>query len=467
MATIFDRAPAAPAAVDLSGLLSEVAGRLRGIPDRWVKAEVSEIKSNAAGHTYMQLIQKDGEGPSSAVVATVRAVVWRSAAGILRDFQQVTGSPLSQGMTIVFHCAVVFHKVYGLQLNIDAIDTDFALGLRERQRRETIEYLSKTGLMGLQGKLPLPYLPGRIALVTSQTAAGYGDFLKHLSENRWGFRFETELYPALMQGDAAPASIIEAMSLAVASGAGLILVFRGGGADSDMFCFDDCALCEAVCRCPVPVFSAVGHEKDHHVIDDCAAASFKTPTALADHLLTWVSSFEDAVTVFRDGIRDAAARRIFDAEKTIGSWQVAQARRFLLQCDGMNLEVKDILAGIGKGVTKRRTDMEAVTRDCLVDVVRAVEGRARAVDAVVTGLQGNIAFAVRSVLKDADSTVEKECLKIEAADPRKILSQGYVLAVDAEGNVLKGASSRSVGEAFMLRHADGRWDCRVEGVVRK
>jgi len=352
-------------------------------------------------------------------------------------------------------------------LTIDDIDTDFALGLRERQRREIIEYLSKTGLMALQRALPLPYLPGRIALVTSQTAAGYGDFLKHLDENRWGFRFETELYPALMQGDAAPASIIEAMALAAASGAGLILVFRGGGADSDMFCFDDRALCEAVCRCPVPVLSAVGHEKDHHVIDDCAAASFKTPTALADHLLTWVSSVEDAVTVFRDGICDAAARKVTDAQKVLSACQVAQARRFLSVCDAMDMCVKDILADIGKGVTQRRTAMEALARDCLVDVMRAVEGRSRAVDAIVRDLQGNIAFAVRSVLKDADSTVEKECLKIEAADPRKILSQGYVLAVDAEGNVLKGVSSRDVGEAFMLRHADGRWDCRVEGVVRK
>lgn len=449
----------------LSQVLGTVADRIRGLSGLWVKAEVAECKTNVSGHTYMTLIEKgDGDGP---MLAKVQAVVWRSASRILDDFHRATGSPVGSGMTLVFRCSVVFHKVYGLQLNIEGIDLDFALGERERRRRETVAYLSSSGLMSRQGKLPLSYLPERIALVTSLSAAGFGDFMKHLDENPWGYRFGCELFPAVMQGDQAPESIVEAMNLAVSSGASLVLVFRGGGADSDMFCFDDRELCEAVCRCPVPVFSAVGHEKDHHVIDDCAAASFKTPTALADHLLTWVSSLEDAVTACRDNIRDAVARRIFDVEKALGSWQVAQARRFLLQRDAMDLEAKDILAGIGKGVTKRRTDMEAVTRDCLVDVVRAVEGRARAVDAVVTGLQGNIAFAVRSVLKDADSTVEKQCLKIEAADPRKILSQGYVLAVDAEGNVLKGASSRNVGEAFMLRHADGRWDCRVEGVVRK
>lgn len=477
---------ASASSMDLLSLLHIVEDRLRGIGSFWVKAEVSSVNEKG-GHWYLEFIQKD-ETPfgGAAVSAVARGVIWRGHAGILERFARETGRRLAAGMTIVFHATVKFSARWGLSLDIDDIDTDFSLGLREKERRETLRYLQDSGLMDLQKKLVLPYLPDRIAVVSSASAAGYGDFMRHLEGNDRGFVFPVELFPAIMQGEAAPASIAEALGLAASSGAGLVLILRGGGADSDMFCYDDRSLCEAVCRCSVPVICAVGHEKDRHICDDVAFSSEKTPTAMAGMLISWVSGVEDAVVSVRDSIARLAADRVRDDEAAVTGLLSSVQRTLATKVSSMErpanvafLGIQGALAarcrdflsaasalskGIASSLRLRALSEASSVRAIQMVVVKAVGGRLDRGMKEVDRVRANVAYVAGGVIRERDSEVEKLVMMIEAADPRKILKQGYVLAVDRSGNVLKGAAARKAGEEFILRHMDGRWDCRVEDV---
>ena len=298
--------------VELIDIQEEIGCRLEGI-ECWVRVEI-ESHSESRGHHYLGLIQKAERG---AIVAKARGVIWAFRAGILEDFRLAAGKSLAAGMSVVVKAEVDFHPVYGLSLNISDIDTTFATGEREKEKQRTIKRLTDEGLMDRQKSLTLPILPSRMAVISSSTAAGYGDFCRQLETNARAFRFNYDLIPSLMQGEQAPQSIAKGIELAAAQGIyDLILVFRGGGAESDLYCYDEYDMAYAIATCPVPVLTAIGHERDFHIADMVAYEHFKTPTALAVHLIDWYSEVEDTVNDALDGIltaaREAAAR--VDAE---------------------------------------------------------------------------------------------------------------------------------------------------------
>lgn len=427
----------------------------------WVKAEVAECKRAAAGHFYLTFVEKSAP-PASAEVARASGQIWSSRAGIVEAFRRETGLVLSAGMTILFHCTVRYSARWGLGLDVDAIDASFSLGRRERERRETLEYLSRSGLLALQKGLPLPYFPGRIAVISSESAAGWGDFVRHMESNGRGYRLDYELLPAVMQGDSAPSSIICALGYAVDDGADVIVILRGGGADSDMFCFDDRALCEAICRCPVPVFCAVGHEKDHHICDDAAFGSERTPTAMADMLVGWVARCEDEVEALRVSVVRAAASWLGSEDAVVGR-MLSSVRRGLAEAvRAEEVGVMSVLRFLGQALGRRVRSLEQEAEGCRRAVVSSAGKRVLSDEAAVGSVRDAVSFAARMIIKDKDAAVSAIGDRVSAADPRKILELGYALAVDEGGRILKGVSSREAGERFRLRHLDGFWGCVVE-----
>ncbi|MBR1926510.1 MAG: exodeoxyribonuclease VII large subunit [Bacteroidales bacterium] len=293
--------------VDLTALLKDgIESVVPGLV--WVKAEISELNLRRNGHCYLELSQS-GAG---VVLAKVRATIWASRWNYIDQcFKGVTGSSLGVGMEVLFRGQVVFHPVYGLSLNVDDVDPDFTLGANERQRRLTIERLAKEGLMDLQRELALPELPYSLAVVSAPGAAGLRDFEKHLLENEYGFVFKVDLFEALMQGDQAADSMIisleEIQSSPVRYDA--VLILRGGGSELDLACFDDYDLAVAIARCPIPVFTAVGHDKDYHVADMVANTFVKTPTALADLFLDCYIAEDQRISSLESRIRLAFSGR--------------------------------------------------------------------------------------------------------------------------------------------------------------
>lgn len=296
--------------VDLARLMALLKAGVEDVfPDRvWVRAEIASLNRKQNGHCYLELSQSEG----GMVVSKAKATIWASRwPWIDSCFREVTGSPLAPGMEILARVQVNFHPLYGLSLNIDEVDPDFTLGASEKQKRLTIKKLTEEGLMDLQKELSLPPLPYSLALVSAPGAAGLGDFMHHLEDNEYGFVFDVDFFEALMQGEQAADSMVIALEqIASADKAyDAVLILRGGGSDLDLACFDDYYLAESIARCPIPVVTAIGHDKDYHVADMVAHTFVKTPTALADLFIDCFIAEDQRISSLESRLRMAFSGR--------------------------------------------------------------------------------------------------------------------------------------------------------------
>ena len=311
--------------LELKELLARVKeGVEDAFPDRyWVKAEIGSWSPKANGHCYLTLTQSDRGKP----VADIRAMIWKWNFPQLKAFfEQESGQPLQAGITVLVRVQVSFSEMFGFSLFIDDIDPAFTVGEQALAKKKTIEKLTAGGYLEMQQELALPRLPYRLAVITSKTAAGYGDFRRHLLENEAGYAFRLDLYEALMQGEQAPASIISALLEAQEQPCDAILLLRGGGSEMDLACFDDYDLAVAIATCPAPVVTAIGHDRDFHIADLVANRSVKTPTALADLFLDAYAAEDALLDDLQARVRRAVADRVNAMVRKVDS--LAQRLRF-------------------------------------------------------------------------------------------------------------------------------------------
>ncbi|HYQ47738.1 MAG TPA: exodeoxyribonuclease VII large subunit [Thermodesulfovibrionales bacterium] len=304
--------------------LSQLNGRIKAaitdtLPDMyWVTAEIAEIKLNQRGHCYLELVEKEDDSTIAQIKATIWAYEYRS---ISSKFQKETNEPLSRGMKILLLAAVTFHEVYGLSLNIRNIDPTYTIGEMARKKKEVIERLRKEGIIDKNKSLELPLVPQHIAVISSPTAAGYGDFINHLYANPYGYRFVHVLFPALMQGNEAERSVIRALDQIRKKRLDfdLAVIIRGGGSTIDLSCFDSYALSSAVAAFPLPIISGIGHEKDDTVVDIVSHTRMKTPTAVAEFIISGVRSFEETVLGLETRIVNRVEEMLKDEKHILNS----------------------------------------------------------------------------------------------------------------------------------------------------
>ena len=249
----------------------------------WVKAEISSL-SERGGHLYLELVESSGStaGKPSGTTAKMRATCWAGTKEMLMAyFESETGQTLQPGMAVLVEAEVQYHPVYGLSLSIVGIDPKYTLGDLARQRQQTIAQLQADGLLDAQQLIPLPTLIRRIAVISSPNAAGYEDFCHQLDDSP--YPFETRLFPAIMQGEGAADSIIAALE--EIADFDCIVIIRGGGATTDLSCFDHYELCAVCAQCELPIITGIGHTRDVSVLDLVAHEALKTPTAVAEWLI--------------------------------------------------------------------------------------------------------------------------------------------------------------------------------------
>ena len=379
----------------------------------WVKAEISSVSVKSNGHCYLELSQSDEGG---TLVAKAKAVIWRGRySALLKSFIEQTGQAPEAGMEVLLQVQVSFSPLWGLTLTVEDIDGSYVLGQRELQKRQNIDRLSAEGLMDMQKELCLPVLPYRLAVISAEGAAGWGDFRKHLLENEYGFVLKAELFEATMQGAGAPASIVAALdsvtaassvncgALSNAAGSSAqpydaVLILRGGGSELDLACFDDYDIAAAIARCPIPVVTAIGHERDFHVADMVANTYVKTPTALADLFLDCYISEDQRISTLESSLRAAYTARIGAMELRLGA----------------------------------------------------------AFDAVLTAARGRLA--------NAEAKLGVLEARLAAADPAEVLRRGFSLVTDSSGVRLTSVKGRRKGDSISVRLSDGRLDCTVSGI---
>lgn len=364
----------------------------------WLQAEISELKQNPSGHCYLTLVEKDPG--SNALLARASAVVWASTWRMVKPyFEAQTGRSLAPGLSVLVRVQVSYSVLYGLSLVIYDIDPSFTVGELELARQRTIARLEAEGMFDMNAQLSLPLLPRRLAVVSSPTAAGWRDFRRQLEGNEYGFRFRLQLFPAVMQGDAAPESIIGALDqiAAEADSFDAVLILRGGGGAMDLVCFDDYELAVNVAQFPLPVLTAIGHDHDFHIVDMVAHTHVKTPTALADWLL-------------------------------------------------------DRFAG------------EAWRLDTLVQRLHlAVRTHAAAQLGALEALKIRLVHAVLDRHADALHALDLLERRVEAADPRRALDRGFLIALK-DGHRTDRAAAFTPGDRLTLLFRDGSVEAEVRHI---
>ena len=285
----------------------------------WVSAEVADLKINASGHCYIELIEKNEK--TGATEAQARATIWRSQVmSTIGRFEQETGQRLTKGMKILFKATVQYHAIYGMSLQIQQIDALHTIGDMERRRQITIEQLQKEGVWDLNRKQELPEVVQRVAVISSATAAGYQDFMNEL--RRGAYRIETELFEATMQGERCDESIVAAL-YAIADRTeefDAIAIIRGGGSTSDLECYNSYPLAFTVTQMPLPVLTGIGHDKDTSVTDMVAHTMLKTPTAVAQWISGRAADFDGMLEYYAISLRDICRQSTHSAALRLESF---------------------------------------------------------------------------------------------------------------------------------------------------
>ena len=283
--------------VELNGLVRDAIEN--ALPEEyWVEAELSECREHG-GHCYMELIEKDER--SVTPVARASAKCWRQTWVMVKPyFERTTGQQLHAGMKVLLRVYAQFHEAYGFSWIVSDIDPTYTLGDMARKRQEIIQLLKEEGVFDLQRELHIPTFAKRIAVISTEHAAGYGDFCRQLEDNDYGFKFDVTLFPAIMQGEQVEASVVDALNEIYQriSDFDVVCILRGGGATADLSGFDTLALAENVAQFPLPIITGIGHERDESILDMISNTRVKTPTAaaalLTDNLLRVLERLDDA-----------------------------------------------------------------------------------------------------------------------------------------------------------------------------
>ncbi|MCR4584037.1 MAG: exodeoxyribonuclease VII large subunit [Prevotella sp.] len=415
--------------LELNRLVREVLET--DMPDEyWVEAELSECRENR-GHCYMELIEKD---PHTATpVARASAKCWASNWMLVKShFERTTRQQLHSGMKVLLRVYPQFHEAYGFSWIVTDIDPTYTLGDMARKRQEIIRQLKAEGIFDLQRELPLPLFCQHIAVISSESAAGYGDFCHQLNDNPYGLKFQTQLFPAIMQGEGIEQSIINALNSIYDDAFDCVVIIRGGGATSDLSGFDTLQLAENVANFPLPVITGIGHDRDESILDMVSHLQVKTPTAAAAFLVGHVKEVLDAIDEAQTAIAHAARQRL-----TTLSSQLTTVSNTLPH-----------LFSVVK--TRHEALLDNLYRRMLTTLQTRVVGGQAQLEAAARQLP----LLIHGHLEQEQHRLEMLAEKARSQDPQLLLRRGYSITLH-KGHAVKETSSLRQGDILETRLADG------------
>lgn len=424
-----------------------VKSRLReSLPDTyWIQAEVSECKEHYSGHCYLELIQKKKE--KDVICARSRATIWGSVWSELGPFfQRQTGSALRAGHQVLIEVAVEFHEIYGMNLVIKNIDPSYTLGDQAVRRLEILRKLESDGIIDQNKGVEWPELPSRIAVISSPAAAGYQDFMHQLTENDYGFVFYTALFPAVMQGETAPKSIIDALDKVMECGVefDVVVLIRGGGAAADLSCFDDYELCYYCTQFPLPILAGLGHEKDFSVLDRVANTSVKTPTAAAEYLTGIFLQQSFLLETNADNLKKKTEKTIENAKLKLHT-----------------------LPGRLTSLVQQRIRGEMLLSERHQSFLKRFTGEVMLKEVQKTEMfRLNLTLKSASVLNMNKYKLEILEKSINSFSPERMLERGFSMTV-YNGKVLRSVDDIPLGSRLETKLSNGIIESLTERIIRK
>ena len=374
----------------------------------WVEAELSECRESR-GHCYMELIEKDEQ--TATPIAKARANCWAQKWVMIRPyFERATGQRLVAGMKVLLKVYPQFHEAFGFSWIVTDIDPTYTLGDMARKRQEIIRQLKEEGVFDLQKELTLPLFCQHIAVISSETAAGYGDFCNQLADNPYGFQFQTQLFPAIMQGEGVEGSIINALERIYDQPFDCVVIIRGGGATSDMSGFDTLALAEHVANFPIPIITGIGHDRDESILDMVSHTRVKTPTAAAALLIDHLKEVLDTVNNAQNSITRLVQQKLSTLSAQLSSVSEAIPRLF--------------------SIVKTRQE------------------------AKIDALQQRLPMLIERRFLAENHRLQLMEEKLKALDPQLLLKRGYSITLH-KGRAVKDATTLKAGDEIETRLAQG------------
>ena len=427
----------------------------------WVTAEILEMHLNRSGHCYLELVEKSEKGEQ--IEARAKGTIWASKYPMLRSyFETTTGARLEAGIKVLVKCEISFHSLYGLSLNIRDIDPTYTLGDLELKRKQILLQLTEEGVIDMNRDLELPAVPQRLAVISSESAAGYGDFVDSLLHNQHGFSFAVSLYPAVMQGEATVNSVIGALDSihTQMDEFDAVVIIRGGGSQSDLEAFNDYELAVNIAQFPLPVVTGIGHERDHTIADEVAHLSLKTPTAVAEF-------FIDKLLLFLGRIQEQEERLT-----QVVQWIVNREKMLLQQRSSEIRHLsKEYLSEAGHHLSQSAESMRHLSWQILERGKSGLQNLGRMLE---HGIKRSISEQHRSLeltadrlkresmaqLQERGQALQLQERTLELVDPVNVLARGYSITY-RDGQVIKESNQVKPGDQLEITLYKGSIDTTV------
>ncbi|MBN2683533.1 MAG: exodeoxyribonuclease VII large subunit [Bacteroidales bacterium] len=419
----------------------------------WVVGEISELRVNSNGHCYLELIEKEND----KIIARIRATIWSYSFRMIKPFFETsTGQALSEGIKVMVNVSVEYHELFGLSLNIKDIDPTYTLGEMARRRQEIIRQLEEDGIIDMNKSLNFPILPRKIAIISSETAAGFEDFVNQLENNSYGYKFYYKLFKASMQGEKTSDSIISALDKIYKCNDffDLVVIIRGGGSKAELSSFDNYWLAFNIAQFPLPVLTGIGHERDQSIADIVAFESLKTPTAVAEYIIEKMEQAENEIDILHNEFKDVIANLLeekYDYLNNLSTQFVPFVKKKLSQnYVSLNFKVNKLKFASQTVIESNFGNLDFFRQRAVSSAKNCLEKKNSSLNNSGNGFRASLV----GFFRQQKSELDKATYFADLSNPIKILEKGYSITL-RNGKPLRSKAEVEVGDLLQTRVKDG------------
>ncbi len=447
--------------------LGELTGSIRKVIAKtytsayWVKTEIAKLNFYPySGHCYPDLVEKQ----NNKVVAQIRATIWSGTYELIsKKFREVTGEPLNTGMTVLVLVKVVYHEQHGLALNILDIEPSFTLGEMAREKQVAIDRLKKEGVFDKNKQLSFPLIPKSLAVISVETSKGYHDFLNIIEKNRYGYHIDCTLFPSLLQGDGAVASISGQLNI-IARKAELfdvVVIIRGGGGDVGLSAYDHYKLAAAIASFPIPVITGIGHSTNETVVEMVAYANKITPTDVAYFLIEQFENFHTKVFELSQRLEQACENILHRQSVLLNDFSGGFKRqvKFLVEQNNNKLHL------YGERLQNQTRHFLRNENSSFTELITHLQYRpARIVTQERERLsrqQEFLSILTKQSLKNINTTLQQFEKRLQLLKPENILKRGYSITYH-NNKVLHSAEEVQPGDTIVTLLKKGKTESIIK-----
>lgn len=431
------------------------------IEEVWLVAEVAELNTAASGHCYLELIEKKEE----KIIARIKANIWSfQYQKIANRFYSSTGKVLEKGMKILLLASVNFHELYGISLVVKNIDPTYTMGELAKNRQDIIKRLKKEGLFDVNKAIELELVPKRIAVISSETAAGYEDFINQLNTNQKAYSFETTLFASVMQGDLVEQALLNALNkiLVEVNDFDVVTIIRGGGASLDLTAFDNYEIAKKIANFPLPVIVGIGHERDSTIVDLVAHTSLKTPTAVASFFIKQFEEFEDYMNELRDSLVYLVKEKLFSEQRKTTEYRsnfASLCQSYLAIKNKENIEIKSNINRETKLLLSRTKQIITTHNHKVKSSFKSIAVREQQYLVVA---KSRLLTTTRSFVQKKQNLHQSKGQLIKLLDPINVLKRGYAMLLKNDKEYIKSKSQLEVDEEIKIVLKDGNVQVKIK-----